>query len=79
VIHHFNRRIIEAYDISKDPAETRSLDANRGFAPAMIADMAEALNTRWPVYQGRIARSGVNALAMDAETRERLRSLGYIQ
>jgi arylsulfatase A-like enzyme len=77
VIHHFNRRIVEAYDLKADPAETRNVDA--GFVPPMIAEVQGLLNGLWPVYRGRIARSGVNELAMDAETRERLRSLGYIQ
>jgi hypothetical protein len=45
----------------------------------MVAQMSDVLNALWRVYHGRITARGVADLPMDAETRERLRSLGYIQ
>jgi arylsulfatase len=78
VIHHFNRRIVETYDVAADPGEAKPLVGGGAFGSAMVAQLGDLLNALWPVYQGRITSSGVNDLPMDDETRERLRSLGYV-
>ena len=78
-IQHFYRRNVEAYNLGEDPGEHRSLPPGSGFASALANEMTGWLNGEWPIFDGRIRKHGINALAMDAETRERLRSLGYIQ
>jgi arylsulfatase A-like enzyme len=79
VIHHFNRRWIEVFDIAADPAESSNLASDQGFAPAMLADMRGLLNGLWPVYQARVARGEVDELTMDEETLNRLKLLGYVE
>jgi len=79
VIHHFNRRILEGYDLAIDPGEqdVSSLTAlERG---SLVRDMRDELNDLWPVYYGRIHSDGVKELSMDDATEKRLQALGYLE
>jgi hypothetical protein len=79
LIHHFNDRLVEAYDIATDPGEHSRLPIHISPATEMMADLSSWLNERWAAYRGRI-RSGLDrTVTMDAETQERLRALGYIE
>jgi arylsulfatase A-like enzyme len=79
VIHHFNRRLAEVYDVGREPTEHERLPLHSGFAPLRIADLAGWLNTEWPIFVSRVREHGIEEIHMDDATRDRLRSLGYLQ
>jgi arylsulfatase A-like enzyme len=79
VIHHFNDRLIEAYDTATDPNEVAQLDTQEGFAPGLLAELATWLNDKWTAHRGRERAGLEEELPMDAETEDRLRALGYIE
>jgi arylsulfatase A-like enzyme/cytochrome c-type biogenesis protein CcmH/NrfG len=61
--------IPELYDVASDPAESRNLAGSR---PAEVRQMQALLN------QLRAADRGIARISENADTRERLRSLGYL-
>lgn len=79
LIHHFNDRLVESYDIATDPGEHSRLPIKQSPATEMMADLSAWLNEHWAVYRGRIRAGLDRAVVMDAETQERLRALGYIE
>ncbi len=79
IVHHFFRRRLESYDLAQDPGEQKRLSTKSGFATALVSDMTGWLNGQWSIFDSRIRRQGINTLEMDEDTRERLKSLGYIQ
>ena len=79
LIHHFNDRLVEFYDIATDPGEHSRLPIRQLPATEMIADLSAWLNERWAAYRGRIRAGLDRAVTMDAETQDRLRALGYIE
>jgi arylsulfatase A-like enzyme len=79
VIHHFNARRMETYDLAADAAEHERLANDRGPGAAIAAGMRDWLDERWHELEGREERYGVETLEMDAKTAETLRSLGYLQ
>jgi arylsulfatase A-like enzyme len=79
LIHHFNDRLVEMYDIATDPGERARLPIRQSPATAMMADLSDWLNTHWAAYRGRIRAGLDRAVTMDTETEDRLRALGYIE
>ena len=79
LIQRFNRRKVEAYDITSDPGEQSELPVEELTHPGMLDELHGWLASAWPVFHSRITEHGVASLEMDRETAERLRSLGYIQ
>jgi len=79
LIHHFNDRLVEAYDIATDPGEHSRLSIRRSPAVEMMADLSTWLNGRWTAYRERIRAGLDREVTMDAETQDRLRALGYIE
>lgn len=79
LIHNFNRRTVEGYNIAGDPGERSNIDTDELHHPAMLAGLRDWMASAWTVFRSRIAEHGVASLEMDRETAERLRSLGYIQ
>ena len=63
----------ELYDLAADPGEARNLAAQR---PAVVTELATRLE-RWAAGGGVEATTDSEP-ALDAETREALKSLGYI-
>jgi arylsulfatase A-like enzyme len=79
LIHHFNDRLVEVYDIATDPGERARLPIRQSPAIEMMADLSDWLNERWAAYRGRIRAGLDRAVTMDTETQDRLRALGYIE
>jgi arylsulfatase A-like enzyme len=79
LIHHFNDRLVEAYDIATDPGERSRLPIRQSPATEMMADLSTWLNEHWAAYRGRIRAGLDREVTMDAETQDRLRALGYIE
>jgi arylsulfatase len=79
VIHHFNDRLIESYDIATDPGEHSRRPIRQPPTTELVADLGAWLNERWAAYRGRIRAGLDRAVTMDAETQDRLRALGYIE
>lgn len=79
VIHHFNDRLVESYDIATDPGEHSRRPIRQAPTTELMADLGTWLNERWAGYRGRIRAGLDRAVTMDAETQDRLRALGYIE
>lgn len=79
LIHHFNDRLVESYDIATDPGEHSRRPLRQSPTTELMADLGAWLNERWAGYRGRIRAGLDRAVTMDAETQERLRVLGYIE
>ncbi len=78
LIHHFNRPRMEIYDIAADPGERVRLPAQLGFVGGLSEELTAYLNRAWPSFRHRVGGGRTNTLAMDRETEERLRALGYV-
>jgi arylsulfatase A-like enzyme len=79
VIHHFNHRWMETFDLASDPAETTRLSNVDGSAPLLLERMRGWLTERWKVYDKRIRARGVDSLELDDASEDALRALGYIE
>lgn len=79
VIHHFNDRLVEAYDIATDPGERSRLPIRQAPATELLANLGAWLNVHWAEYRGRVKAGLERTVTMDAETQDRLRALGYIE
>ncbi|RMF20012.1 MAG: hypothetical protein D6760_12435, partial [Deltaproteobacteria bacterium] len=85
-IEHFNRlmhpkrRPIEVYDIARDPEEQHDLAAEPDEdVRAEITQLGQWLEQRWRINrQVERASHGANRVEIDAETMQRLKSLGYV-
>jgi len=79
IIHHFNHRLLQSYDLRVDAVESDE----RGLAASTTTDLTESmaqwLNQRWRLFSRRIRVEGVESSELDQSTQEALRSLGYIQ
>jgi len=86
VIQHFNRithprsEPVELYDLAADPREQRNLARGAGRTKAQpdLVRMSQWLNDRWAVHRGLEQLGGGNRIDIDADTMERLKSLGYV-
>jgi arylsulfatase A-like enzyme len=79
VIHHFNDRLVESYDIATDPGEHSRRPIRQPPTTELIAELQTWLNEGWAGYRDRIRAGLDRAVTMDAETQDRLRALGYIE
>lgn len=79
IIHHFFNNRLEAFDLVNDPGEQVTVAADRDFITPLLEELTTWLNRSWSVFSHRIQEQGVYSLEMDKDTRERLKSLGYIQ
>ena len=79
VIHHFQRRSLETYDLAADPGEKRSLAPTGPVAAPMVAGLAGWLDDRWHRFDKRVRTEGIDPVILDAKAKEQLRSLGYLQ
>ena len=79
VIHHFNHRSLETFDLQADPGERERLSNYDGEGPRMVSLMRGWLSDRWKVFDTRLQQTGVETLEIDQESEDALRALGYIQ
>jgi arylsulfatase len=79
VIHHFNDRLVESFDIATDPGEHSRRPIRQAPTTELLVELETWLNERWAEYRGRIRAGLDRAVTMDAETQDRLRALGYIE
>lgn len=73
LIHHFKRDRYELFDLKRDPSEGVDLAAQE---PARVASLRDDLTTRLAAL--RVTREAPT-VRIDAEMREKLRALGYVQ
>jgi arylsulfatase A-like enzyme len=86
-IQHFNRIThpkkgpFEEYDLAADPVEKRNL-ARSGLSPSgvdSVAVMTRWLDEQWRAYRAfEAAAGGRGSVEIDEETRQKLKSLGYV-
>lgn len=79
VIHHFQRRSLEAYDLAADPGEQKRLAAAGPLASALLTEFRDWLNGHWQRFDKRVRTEGIDPVILDAKAKEQLRSLGYLQ
>ncbi len=79
VIHHFNHRSLESFDLASDPGERSALSNVEGETPRVLGLMADWLTARWRTFDGRLQRDGVESLQLDQHNEDALRALGYIE
>ncbi|MFT5042138.1 MAG: arylsulfatase A-like enzyme [Hyphomicrobiaceae bacterium] len=77
VIHHFNRRILESYDLRSDAGEQVSTPARAEGAKPVVGFLSRWLNHEWDIFDARVQAGGVDPVIIDSDTAEMLRSLGY--
>lgn len=79
VIHHFQNRSLEAYDLSSDAGERSRLAPRGEVAAPEVASLRDWLDGRWKFFERRLRSEGIAPVVIDAKTAETLRSLGYLQ
>lgn len=79
IIHHFQQRSLEVFDLDSDPGEQRSLAASGDVGGPLTARLGEWINGRWQRFDKRIRTEGIEPVVLDAKATEQLRSLGYLQ
>ena len=79
VIHQFQQRSLETYDLASDPGEQKSLRARSDAARSLLPDLREWLDQHWRLFEQRDRREGITPVILDAKAKEQLRSLGYLQ
>lgn len=78
VIHHFQRRWLETYDLAADPGEQRVLGPRGPEAAPLVSGLKEWLDTRWHRFDKRVRTEGIEPVILDEKALEQLRSLGYL-
>lgn len=79
IIHHFQRRSLETYDLAVDAGEQQSLSPRSPAARQLAARLRTWLDGRWKTFDKRRRSEGIDPVILDERTTEQLRSLGYLQ
>ena len=79
IIHHFQRRYLEAYDLAADPAEHAALAPAGPLAAPLVLRLRDWLDGQWQHFDKRVRKEGIEHVVLDAKASEQLRSLGYVQ
>lgn len=79
VIHHFQKRWLESYDLEADPGEQKSLPAADPLAAPIVSSLRDWIDGRWQRFDKRLRTEGIDPVILDAKAKEQLRSLGYLQ
>jgi arylsulfatase A-like enzyme len=79
VIHHFQQRSLEAYDLAADPGEQKSLSRTGPLATPLVSRMRDWLDGRWHRFDKRLRGEGIEPVILDAKARDELKALGYLQ
>jgi arylsulfatase A-like enzyme len=79
LIHHFNRRLAEAYDLERDPQEQRPGALEAGVREHLFGRLHQELDRLWPLYFSRVDQQGIAAVEVDSDTQGRLEALGYME
>jgi arylsulfatase A-like enzyme len=78
VIHHFQQRSLETYDLESDAGEQKSLDREGAVAAPMVASLRDWLAAKWQRFDKRVRTEGTVPVQIDEKEIEKLRSLGYV-
>ncbi len=78
VVHHFNHRLIERYDLARDPGEQQTDGLDAAVSARLLHRLHDEIGRLWSVYFARIHQQGVAAVEMDADTHRQLEALGYV-
>jgi arylsulfatase A-like enzyme len=78
VIHHFQQRSLEVYDLGADPGEKQELAEQGEVALPLVAQLRDWLATRWHRFDKRVRTEGIEPVVIDEKELEKLRSLGYL-
>jgi arylsulfatase A-like enzyme len=79
LIHHFNRRLAEAFDLEHDPQEQRPGALEAGVREHLFGRLHQELDRLWPLYFSRVDQQGIAAIEVDSDTKSRLEALGYME
>ncbi|MFN2427707.1 MAG: sulfatase, partial [Candidatus Binatia bacterium] len=78
VIHHFQRRSLEVFDLASDPGEQRTLAPRGEVALPEVATLKDWLEGHWHRFDKRVRTEGIKPVILDERALEQLRSLGYL-
>jgi arylsulfatase A-like enzyme len=78
VIHQFQRRRLETFDLDADAGEQRSLAPTSASAVPMVGSLRDWLDGGWHHFDRQLRTEGVSKVVLDAKTAEQLKSLGYL-
>ena len=78
VIHHFQQRSLEVYDLAADPGEKQELPEQGDVALPLVAELRDWLATKWHRFDKRVRTEGIEPVVIDEKEIEKLRSLGYL-
>ncbi|MFN2376521.1 MAG: sulfatase, partial [Candidatus Binatia bacterium] len=78
VIHHFQQRWLEAFDLESDRGEQRPLDVRGPLATPVVSRLRDWLEGRWGRFDKRLRQEGLEPVILDQKATEQLRSLGYL-
>ncbi|HXC50333.1 MAG TPA: hypothetical protein VN634_05560, partial [Candidatus Limnocylindrales bacterium] len=79
IIHQFQRRSVETYDLAADPGEHASLAPGSAPAESLMTGLRDWLDQHWHHFDQRARKEGIQPVVLDAKARDQLRSLGYLQ
>lgn len=79
VIHHFQQRWLESYDLAGDPGEQAALALSGEVTRPQVSRLREWIDGRWDRFDKRIRTEGIEPVVLDERATEQLRSLGYLQ
>ncbi len=79
LIHHFNQRIVEAYDLAGDPAEAADLGTASDRSRSLVDGLEPWINARWRGFRRAEREHGIEHVEIDARTAETLKALGYME
>jgi arylsulfatase A-like enzyme len=78
VIHHFQQRSLEVYDLGTDPGEQHELPERGDVVTPLVAQLRDWLATKWHRFDKRVRTEGIEPVVIDEKEIEKLRSLGYL-
>jgi arylsulfatase A-like enzyme len=78
VIHHFQQRSVEVYDLGADPGEQRELPERGEVATPLVTQLRDWLAAKWHRFDKRVRTEGIEPVVIDEKEIEKLRSLGYL-
>jgi arylsulfatase A-like enzyme len=78
IIHHFQQRSLEAYDLGADAGEQHALAPRGPLAEPLAAHLREWLDGHWARFDKRVRTEGIEPVILGEKDLEQLRSLGYL-
>jgi len=78
IIHHFQQRSLEVYDLAADAGEQQSLAPRGPLGEPLASRLRDWLDVRWSRFDKRVRTEGIEPVILDEKALEQLRSLGYL-